>query len=209
MIHDFAHIAHLRCLVLMAMVMCFALLICVVLLVFVILQHISITADKGQSKNYKEAVHVFNETINRLQEAYQNADKGQSKNYKEAVQVFNETMNRLQDSYFNLMTKKDQLQDKFNVVSDELKKYQKAFQLSSGWFFMSSVSKSWSESRQYCKDQGADLVTIKTEVKQVNICIINKHLTIINHRAPCPLHVLLSARGDFSLHFKLLWAVLS
>ncbi|XP_050957267.1 CD209 antigen-like [Labeo rohita] len=31
---------------------------------------------------------------------------------------------------------------------------------------MSSVSKSWSESRQYCKDQGADLVTIKTEVKQ-------------------------------------------
>ncbi|KAI2666936.1 C-type lectin domain family 4 member M [Labeo rohita] len=173
--------------------MCFVLLICGVLLVFVILQHISITADKGQSKTYKDTIQVFNETINRLQnsysdlmtkkdqlqekfnvmsdelnKAYHKAENNLSKNYKDTIQVFNETMNRLQDSCSNLRTNKDQLQDKFNIMSDELKKaYQKAFQLSSGWFFMSSVSKNWSESRQYCKDRGADLVIIKTEVKQL------------------------------------------
>ncbi|XP_050961573.1 putative leucine-rich repeat-containing protein DDB_G0290503 [Labeo rohita] len=139
------------CLVLIAIAMCFVLLICGVLLVFVILQHISITADKGQSKTYKDTIQVFNETINRLQnsysdlmtkkdqlqekfnvmsdelnKAYHKAENNLSKNYKDTIQVFNETMNRLQDSCSNLRTNKDQLQDKFNIMSDELKKaYQK------------------------------------------------------------------------------------
>ncbi|KAI2646675.1 C-type lectin domain family 4 member M [Labeo rohita] len=118
--------------------MFFALLICVLLLVFIILQHISITANKDLLKNYKDVVHVFNETNNRLQ-----------------------------DTNSDLMTKKDQLEDRFHDLSDELNTvYKKAFQLSSGWFFISNVSKSWSDSRQYCRDQGADLVIIKTEEKQ-------------------------------------------
>uniref|UniRef100_A0A8C1LW67 C-type lectin domain-containing protein n=1 Tax=Cyprinus carpio TaxID=7962 RepID=A0A8C1LW67_CYPCA len=37
-------------------------------------------------------------------------------------------------------------------------------------FFMSTERKSWSDSRQYCRDRGADLVIINTEEKQVSLC---------------------------------------
>uniref|UniRef100_A0A673HHD7 CD209 antigen-like protein 2 n=1 Tax=Sinocyclocheilus rhinocerous TaxID=307959 RepID=A0A673HHD7_9TELE len=39
------------------------------------------------------------------------------------------------------------------------------------WFFVSTELKSWSDSRQYCRDRGADLVIINTEEKQVSLFI--------------------------------------
>uniref|UniRef100_A0A672QEI5 C-type lectin domain-containing protein n=1 Tax=Sinocyclocheilus grahami TaxID=75366 RepID=A0A672QEI5_SINGR len=44
------------------------------------------------------------------------------------------------------------------------------FLCGSGWLFMSSELKSWSDSRQYCRDRGADLVIINSEEKQVSLC---------------------------------------
>ncbi|KAK2909389.1 hypothetical protein Q8A67_005226 [Cirrhinus molitorella] len=35
-----------------------------------------------------------------------------------------------------------------------------------GWLFKSTEPKNWSESRQYCRDHGADLVIINSEQKQ-------------------------------------------
>ncbi len=35
---------------------------------------------------------------------------------------------------------------------------------------MSTELKSWSDSRQYCRDHGADLIIINTEDKQVSLC---------------------------------------
>ncbi|KAI2666934.1 C-type lectin domain family 4 member M [Labeo rohita] len=164
------------CLVLMAIAMCFTLLVCAVLVVFIILQHTSITAEReSQSKNYKETVQVFNQMNsilqgtnshlmaenNQLQERFSNL----SDELYKAVQVFNQTNSILQGTNSHLMTENTQLQEIFNDLSDELKKaYQKGW--FSGRFFLSNVSKSWSESRQYCKDQGGDLVIIKTEIKQ-------------------------------------------
>uniref|UniRef100_A0A673L1W8 Si:ch73-343l4.8 n=1 Tax=Sinocyclocheilus rhinocerous TaxID=307959 RepID=A0A673L1W8_9TELE len=40
-----------------------------------------------------------------------------------------------------------------------------------GWFFVSTELKNWSDSRQYCRDRGADLVIINTEEKQVSLFI--------------------------------------
>ncbi len=51
-------------------------------------------------------------------------------------------------------------------------------------FFMSTELKSWSDSRQYCRDRGADLVIINTEEKQVSLCeclLLNKR----NHTYSC------------------------
>uniref|UniRef100_A0A8C1T9L6 Si:ch73-343l4.8 n=1 Tax=Cyprinus carpio TaxID=7962 RepID=A0A8C1T9L6_CYPCA len=48
-------------------------------------------------------------------------------------------------------------------LRDELKKAASK----GGWLFMSTELKSWSDSRQYCRDRAADLVIINTEKKQV------------------------------------------
>ncbi len=35
---------------------------------------------------------------------------------------------------------------------------------------MSTEEKNWSDSRQYCRDRGSDLIIINTEEKQVSLC---------------------------------------
>ncbi len=53
----------------------------------------------------------------------------------------------------------------FNV--DGFIKYM--FRCGSGCFFVPTELKSWSDSRQYCRDRGADLIIINTEEKQVSL----------------------------------------
>ncbi|XP_048036002.1 C-type lectin domain family 4 member M-like [Megalobrama amblycephala] len=113
------------------------------------------------------------------------------KSNKNTVEEFNQTINRLQHNYTELMTEKDQLKNNFtslsqkklelesNVtsLSDELQKaYEKGYLW--GWFFISNESKSWSDSRKYCRDQGADLVIIKSEEKQRYITsLVNERMS--------------------------------
>ncbi|KAK7161080.1 hypothetical protein R3I94_003915 [Phoxinus phoxinus] len=74
----------------------------------------------------------------------------------------------------NLTAEKSQLQgsvDALNKKKLELEtEIRKLNERGNGWFFMSSESMSWSESRQFCRDNGGDLVIIHTEEKQ-------RHLT--------------------------------
>ncbi|XP_016361974.1 CD209 antigen-like [Sinocyclocheilus anshuiensis] len=116
-------------------------LICVLLLVFIILQHITITAERDLIKSYKNTAEEFNQTINSLQ-----------------------------DSYTDLMIEKHQLQNNFNTLSQknlELEtELRNVSERGNGMLFMSTELKSWSDSRQYCRDRGADLVIINTEEKQ-------------------------------------------
>uniref|UniRef100_A0A671NU61 Si:ch73-343l4.8 n=1 Tax=Sinocyclocheilus anshuiensis TaxID=1608454 RepID=A0A671NU61_9TELE len=85
--------------------------------------------------------------------------------------LFNQTINSLQDSYTDLMIEKHQLQNNFNTLSQ--KNLDKIICVccicllkGNGMLFMSTELKSWSDSRQYCRDRGADLVIINTEEKQ-------------------------------------------
>uniref|UniRef100_A0A672QEI9 Si:ch73-343l4.8 n=1 Tax=Sinocyclocheilus grahami TaxID=75366 RepID=A0A672QEI9_SINGR len=143
-------------------------LICVLLLVFIILQHITITAERDLIKSYKNTAEEFNQTINSLQ-----------------------------DSYTDLMTEKHQLQNNFSSLSKknleletELRNlsgrglYKSIYMYctliskiifvccicllkGNGMLFRSTELKSWSDSRQYCRDRGADLVIINSEEKLV------------------------------------------
>ncbi|XP_039541294.1 CD209 antigen-like [Pimephales promelas] len=70
----------------------------------------------------------------------------------------------------DLTAEKSQLQGSFDALNQkkleletDLRELSKR---GNGWFFISSELKSWSESRQFCRDRGADLIIINTEEKQ-------------------------------------------
>ncbi|XP_048012580.1 C-type lectin domain family 4 member M-like [Megalobrama amblycephala] len=74
---------------------------------------------------------------------------------------------QLQSTINALNQKILQLESKVTSLSTELKQaYEKGYRWGSGWIFLSNGLNSWSESRQYCRNIGADLVIIKSEEKQ-------------------------------------------
>ncbi|XP_052400813.1 CD209 antigen-like protein B [Carassius gibelio] len=184
-----------RCLVLITVGL---LLIRVLLLFFIILQHITITADRDLMKSYKNTLKELNQTINSLQDNYTDLmiEKDHLQNIfnfviqkkleletrvsnltaeKDQLQISVESLSQkklelettvnylsadkdqLQRSVASLTQKKLELESRVTSLSDELSK--KA----------SKRSKSWSDSRQYCKDHGGDLVIVNTEEKQRHI----------------------------------------
>ncbi|XP_059407723.1 CD209 antigen-like protein E [Carassius carassius] len=140
-----------RCLVLITV--CFQ-IICVLLLINNILLHITIRTDRDLIKSYKNTVEEFNQTINSLQD---NTDLMTEKH-------------QLQNNLSSLSQKNLELKARVKDLTDEKKQLQRDFDFlnkkGSVCFFMSTESKSWSDSRQYCRDRGADLVIINTEEKQ-------------------------------------------
>uniref|UniRef100_A0A8C1V466 C-type lectin domain-containing protein n=1 Tax=Cyprinus carpio TaxID=7962 RepID=A0A8C1V466_CYPCA len=68
----------------------------------------------------------------------------------------------------DLTAEKDQLQRDFDSLNKK----------GPVCFFMSTELKSWSDSRQYCRDRGADLVIINTEEKQVSLCEFSERVWI-------------------------------
>ncbi|XP_051560242.1 C-type lectin domain family 4 member E-like isoform X8 [Myxocyprinus asiaticus] len=155
-------------------------LICVLLVVAIIVQQIKITAEREIKRNYKNIVEEFNEKINRLQVNYSNliVEKDQlqssfnSLNQKNleletSINSLTAEKNQLQRNYDSLNQKKLELESKVSSSCDEHKKKQVCF-------FISSEEKSWSDSRQYCRDHGGDLVIINTEEKQRYISSLEK-----------------------------------
>lgn len=120
-------------------------LICALLLLFITLQHISITAERDLLKTYKDTVEELNHTISSLQHN---------------ITDLTTDKHQLEDKYNSLSQEKLELETRVTSLSDELMKaYSKQ-----GW--LSTEAMSWSDSRQYCMDQGANLVIINNEAKQ-------------------------------------------
>uniref|UniRef100_A0A9J8AN00 C-type lectin domain-containing protein n=1 Tax=Cyprinus carpio carpio TaxID=630221 RepID=A0A9J8AN00_CYPCA len=147
-------------------------IICVFLLINNILLHITITAERDLIKSYKNTAEELNQTINSLQDNY--------------TDLMTEK-HQLQNNFSSLSQKKQELETRVTFLSEGLKKealtyvfmllflfcifnvhsfIKCMFLCGSGRFFMSTELKSWSDSRQYCRDRGADLVIINTEEKQ-------------------------------------------
>ncbi|XP_048051394.1 CD209 antigen-like protein B [Megalobrama amblycephala] len=157
-------------------------IICVVLLVSIIAQHISNTAERESLfKSNKNTVQEFNQTINSLQDNYTElmTEKEQLKNnFSSLSQKKLELETRVNDltaekSQFqrnidSLSQKKLELESKVTSLSDELKlkAFNEGYLCGLDGLFISNKKMSWSDSRQYCRDRGADLVIIDTEVKQ-------------------------------------------
>ncbi|KAG9329496.1 hypothetical protein JZ751_004448 [Albula glossodonta] len=82
----------------------------------------------------------------------------------------------LQTNYNSLTAERDQLQTNYNTLTaerDQLLRKLGQFSRPQGWtnfssssYYISKEKKTWSESRQYCRDKGADLVIINNEEEQ-------------------------------------------
>uniref|UniRef100_A0A672LJ16 C-type lectin domain-containing protein n=1 Tax=Sinocyclocheilus grahami TaxID=75366 RepID=A0A672LJ16_SINGR len=128
-------------------------------------------------KSYKNTAEEFNQTINSLQDNHTDLTIKKS---------------QLQDNFNSLSQKNLELESQVRSLSDQLKKESKRGQICCFWsssllmhvysflkclcknlcgldgFFLSNEFKSWSDSRQYCRDHGADLVIINSGEKQRN-----------------------------------------
>ncbi|KAI1887283.1 hypothetical protein AGOR_G00188640 [Albula goreensis] len=83
---------------------------------------------------------------------------------------------QLQTNYNSLTAERDQLQTNYNSLTaerDQLLRKLGQFSRPQGWtnfssssYYISKEKKTWSESRQYCREKGADLVIINNEEEQ-------------------------------------------
>uniref|UniRef100_A0A671NU56 Si:ch73-343l4.8 n=1 Tax=Sinocyclocheilus anshuiensis TaxID=1608454 RepID=A0A671NU56_9TELE len=129
-----------------------------------ILLHITIRTERDLITIYKNMFEEFKQTINSLQDNYtdlmieklQQQDIFSSLSQKTRVDLIAE-ISQLETRVKDLTDEKDQLQRDFDSLNKK----------GPVCFFVSS---DWSDSRQYCRDHGGDLVIINTEEKQVSLC---------------------------------------
>ncbi|XP_071000155.1 C-type lectin domain family 4 member M-like [Oncorhynchus clarkii lewisi] len=111
-----------------------------------------------------------------LQTSYNNLTK---ERYQLQTSYNNLTKERyqLETKYNNLTKEKDQLQTRYNNLTNERcpEGWQK---FESSWYFLSTETKTWKESREDCLERGADLVIINSDKEQEFLFNLNKRVWI-------------------------------
>ncbi|KAI4903448.1 hypothetical protein NFI96_006606 [Prochilodus magdalenae] len=150
-------------------------LLCVLLLTAIIVLWIKLTTERDQ-----------------LQTSYTNLTTERDQLQASYTNLTTER-DQLQASYTNLTTERDELKTNYTNVRHELQKQEECHRTFStlekvkrqGWiFFNSSIyyisteRRSWSESRQYCREGGADLVIINSRQEQDLTNVLRQEQTV-------------------------------
>ncbi|KAG9329494.1 hypothetical protein JZ751_004445, partial [Albula glossodonta] len=87
---------------------------------------------------------------------------------------------QLQTNYSSLTAERDQLQTNYSTLTAERDQLLRELEhpCPQGWikfnsrcYFVSKEKKTWSESRQYCRERGADLVIINNKEEQMFLTV--------------------------------------
>ncbi|KAM9398243.1 uncharacterized protein ACWYII_032082 isoform 3-T3 [Salvelinus alpinus] len=111
-----------------------------------------------------------------LQTSYNNLTK-EGDQLQTSYNNLTKERDQLQTSYNNMTKERDQLQTERDVLSGRLSNvsWQK---FESSWYFLSTESKTWKESRQDCLERGADLVIINSDKEQTFLFNLKKKFWI-------------------------------
>uniref|UniRef100_A0AAZ3RWS5 C-type lectin domain-containing protein n=1 Tax=Oncorhynchus tshawytscha TaxID=74940 RepID=A0AAZ3RWS5_ONCTS len=117
---------------------------------------------------------------------YSNVSKNSSAE-RDQLQTSNNNLTKerdqLQTSYSNMTKERDKLQTERDVLSGRLTNLKKTCpegwqKFESSWYFLSTETKTWKESRQDCLERGADLVIIDGRNEQPFLFNLKKRVWI-------------------------------
>ncbi|XP_053474754.1 macrophage mannose receptor 1-like [Ictalurus furcatus] len=143
-------------------------LLCVLLLTAVTVLWIRFNNLTTENNQLQTSYNTLTEERDQLQTSYN---------------TLTEERDQLQTSYNNLTTENNQLKISYNTLTKERDQLQRerdgylstldlcwrCSTFNSSVYYISNVNKNWEESRQDCKDKGADLVIINSKEEQVFI----------------------------------------
>ncbi|CDQ96539.1 unnamed protein product, partial [Oncorhynchus mykiss] len=132
----------------------------------------------GISKSFLAYKTNSSAEIKQLLTSYNNLTKERDQ-IQTRYNTLTKERDQLQNSYSTLTKKRDQLQTSYNTMTKERDKLQTERNFLSGrltnlswqkfessWYFLSTESKTWKESRKDCLERGADLVMINSDKEQ-------------------------------------------
>ncbi|XP_014050232.1 CD209 antigen-like protein C [Salmo salar] len=151
--------------------MCLGLL-CVLLLAGII----------GLSVQYSNVSKNSSAERDQLQTSYNNLTKERNQ-LQTSYNNLTKERDQIQTSYNNLTKERDQLQTERDFLSGSLNNCKQTCpagwqKFESMWYFLSTETKTWKESRKDCLERGADLVIINSDEEQKFLINLKKRVWI-------------------------------